>query len=438
MAHTHSHDLGGPSLAGPRARRAVIAALAVAALATLVGLVLLWPGEVTTGGGPDGGSAAGFDAELLDATVTAIEPVPCTGVGDTSSVRCELVRAELTEGPDRGAEATFELVVGGGAPELARGDRIVVSYTATAPPELAYQLADFQRTTPLLVLAALFGVSVVALGRWRGLRALIGVGVSLAVLGAFLLPALLDGRDPLLTALVGAAAIAFVSLFLAHGVNVRTAVALLGALVALGITGALGAVFITATRLTGLADEDATLLRLAGGSVDAEGLLLAGIIIGAMGVLDDVTVTQVATTWELKRAAPGFGPLELYRRAVRVGRDHIASTVNTLVLAYAGASLPLLLLFTQVERSVGDVITGEVVATEVVRTLVGSIGLIAAVPLTTALAALVLGGAPAPGPDGTVDEEVPAELRRPRRRRRRRDPFWDDLPNDEATGFLNQ
>jgi uncharacterized membrane protein len=318
-------------------------------------------------------------------------------------------------------------VVGGGAPELSRGDGIVVSFSPDAPPELAFQLADLQRTRPLLVLAALFGLAVVALGRWRGLLALVGVGVSLVVIGAFLLPALLDGRDPLLTALVGASAIAFVSLFLAHGPNERTAVALLGALSALALTGVLGAVFVAATRLTGLADEEATLLQVAAGGIDAEGLLLAGIVIGAMGVLDDVTVTQVAATWELKRAAPGFGPLELYRRSVRVGRDHIASTVNTLVLAYAGASLPLLLLFTQAERSLGDVLTGEVVATEVVRTLVGSIGLVAAVPLTTALAALVIGGAGPPERAGADDPgTVPPELRRPRRRRRR-DPFWGDL-----------
>jgi len=150
--------------------------------------------------------------------------------------------------------------------------------------------------------------------------------------------------------------------------------------------------FIGLTELTGLADEDARILQLASTAIDLRGLILGGIIIGTLGVLDDVTVTQVSAVWELHRANPDLGRRGLYSAALRIGRDHIASTVNTLVLAYAGASLPLLVLFVEVRRGLGDVLTGETVATEIVRTLVGSIGLVASVPVTTALAALVVTG----------------------------------------------
>jgi uncharacterized membrane protein len=184
--------------------------------------------------------------------------------------------------------------------------------------------------------------------------------------------------------------IALVALYLTHGVSERTTVALLGALSALALTAGLAAVFTAATRLTGFAAEGALFLQVAAVEVDVRGLVLAGIIIGSLGVLDDVTITQASAVWQLHRANPDYGLRQLYDSAVTIGRDHIASAVNTLVLAYAGAALPLLLLFTQAGRSLGFVATSEDVAVEVVRTLVGSIGLIAAVPLTTLLAAVVV------------------------------------------------
>jgi uncharacterized membrane protein len=173
------------------------------------------------------------------------------------------------------------------------------------------------------------------------------------------------------------------------GPHVRTTVALLGTLASLALVGVLAWLFVASTRFTGLASEDAVLLRLGAAEVNPEGLLLAGIVLGTLGVLDDVTVTQASAVWQLRRANPGWGVGALYRSAITVGRDHIASTVNTLVLAYAGASLPLLLLLRQASRPVATVLTGELIATEVVRTLVGGIGLMASVPLTTLIAALV-------------------------------------------------
>ena len=418
MAHGHSHLPGEDDtevLTSPRARGVVWGVLGVVAVATIVGLVTLWPRDQVSVG-----LDIGFGAELVDATVSRVELVPCSGVGDAATVRCELISARVTSGSVRGETGAFELFPSAGTPRLERGDDIVLSYSPDVPDEFAYQFADFQRTNPMLWLAALFAVAVIALGRWKGVRALLGVGISLVVIVTFLLPALLLGDPPILLALVACSAIAYLALFLAHGFNERTAVALLGTLIALGLTGALAVLFVGLTRITGLASEEVLLLQASSGIIDFEGLLLAGIMIGALGVLDDVTVTQVAAVWELKLADRRFGAWELYRRAVNIGRDHIASVVNTLALAYAGAALPLLLLFTQAQRSFTDVVTGEAVAMEVVRTLVGSIGLVAAVPITTGLAALVIAGA-----------TVPVEGGGGRRRGRRRDPFWGDAVWDD-------
>jgi uncharacterized membrane protein len=209
---------------------------------------------------------------------------------------------------------------------------------------------------------------------------------SIGVLTVFLLPAINEGSSPLAVSLVAASVVAFVALYMAHGVSTRTSVALLGTLASLVITGVLALVFVAAANLTGLADDTVLALQATVGGFDVRGLLLAGIVIGSLGVLDDVTVTQVSAVWELRAANPASTASELYAAAVRIGRDHISSTVNTLVLAYAGASLPLLLLFTQAERSIGEIATSEIVAVEIIRALVGSLGLIASVPITTALA----------------------------------------------------
>jgi uncharacterized membrane protein len=250
-------------------------------------------------------------------------------------------------------------------------------------------VVDFQRGGALLALAAVFAAAVLALGRWRGLAALVALGVGFAVLLLFVLPAILAGRDPLAVAVVGAGVTMFAVLYLTHGLSARTSTAVLGTLVSLGLIGALGAGFSAAARLTGLDDQTTALIASLGTAVDARGLLLAGMVIGALGVLDDVTVTQTSAVWELRRADPGLGARALFRAAMRIGRDHVASSVNTLVLAYAGASLPLLLLFHLSGSRLADVATSQEVATEIVRTLVGGIGLVAAVPVTTAVAALV-------------------------------------------------
>jgi uncharacterized membrane protein len=367
------------------AHRALLGIVGLAAVATVIGLLVLWP----NGERPDLSEELGLRAELVRGKVELTERVPCEGTSEGEGIDCIAAHIRLEDGPDRGDVVVVENPVGPSSPEVQNGDRLVLGLAEDAPPGQQYYFADFERRAPLLWLGLLFAVSVVALGRWRGLRALVGLGITLVVLVVFVLPALLEGTSPIAVAIVGSAVVLLVNLYLAHGFNVQTTIAVLGTLASLALIAVLSTVFVSATHLTGFADESAGLLQALSGQIDVRGLLLGGIIIGSLGVLDDVTVTQASAVWELHEANPGYGQRQLYSSAIRIGRDHIASTVNTLVLAYAGASLPLLVLLVEAQRGLGDVLTGETVAAEVVRTLVGSIGLVASVPITTALAAAV-------------------------------------------------
>jgi uncharacterized membrane protein len=342
--------------------------------------VVLWPEDPT----PPVPDVIGPPAELADASVMAVERRPCQGTDESQNVICQEISARLTSGGDAGDTVPLEVSEGPGAPRLDKGDRIVVGVV-----EGTYYFSDYQRRTPMILLGLGFALAVVALARWRGVMALVGLAVSLAVLVKFMLPAILEGRSPVAVSVVGAAAIMFVALYLAHGFNTQTTTAVLGTLGSLLLVGVLAWIFVGASHFSGLASEEAGFLQAAAGRVSLQGLLLGGIVIGSLGVLDDVTVTQASAVWELHQANPAYGFRRLFTAGLRIGRDHIASTVNTLVLAYAGASLPLLVLFTLSNRDLSGVLTGELVASEVVRTLVGSLGLVAAVPLTTALAALV-------------------------------------------------
>jgi len=292
----------------------------------------------------------------------------------------------VTEGDDRGGVFDWEQSI---ESNLRAGDHVLVTPVDTADGGMTYTFFEYQRRTPLLVLGALFVIAVLALGRLRGLGALGGLAASLGVVVVFMIPSLLDGNNALTVALVAASAIAFIAIYLAHGLNVASTVALLSTFASLVLTAVLADLFVEAGKLTGLTEDSSFMLNALGVPIDARGILLAGMVLGSLGVLDDVTVTQVSTVGALRRADPDASSRRLYLDALGVGRDHISSTVNTLFLAYVGAALPLLLLFTEAHQSVGSVATREIVATEIVRALVGSIGLIASVPIATALAAAV-------------------------------------------------
>jgi uncharacterized membrane protein len=386
----HHHDDDRPVSERLRAlasRRVLLGAVVTVVVATVVGLVALWPDGRGRGPQLDGEQ---FFGERVVAAVTSVTRQDCSFSPSPGEFVCDEIVFRVTSGSPKGDTSSFEFPIDAGGARIHDGDHLILAFTADAPEGARYQFADFERRNPMFVLAMVFAAAVVALGRWRGLLALVGVVVSMVVLVAFVLPALLEGSPPVWVALTGTSAVGLVALYLAHGLSERTSVAVLGTVSSLLLTCLLGAVFVDLTHVTGLVSEEVGFLQAFGGDLDFRGLLLAGLVIGALGVLDDVTVTQVAAVWELHHANPARGARWLYRAGLRIGRDHVASAVNTLVLAYAGASLPLLLLFQTADRHLGDVLTGEAIAVEIVRALVGSIGLVASVPITTGLAALVV------------------------------------------------
>lgn len=251
-----------------------------------------------------------------------------------------------------------------------------------------YAFSDFERKRPLYVLAVIFALLAIALGRAKGARALIGLGLSLVVVTQFMVPAILDGTSALAVAVVGSLAVMLLTIFLAHGAGVTSIAAILGSATTLAATAAIGVIAVEAARISGFVTHD---LSLIGTSQQAflslQGLVLAGMVVGALGVLDDVTVSQASTVLALRRANPAQSTRRLFREGLVVGRDHLSATVNTLVLAYAGAALPLLLVLEAQNTTFGEAINSELIATQAVAMLVGSIGLILAVPLTTGLAA---------------------------------------------------
>ena len=376
-----------------RAFTLVAAALAVA---TLAGLVLLWPGEV------DSQIAQGIAVDTERATIERVEEEACAGF---TGQDCQLATARIETGPETGKQVEVQLGGGGLDPDVDPGDEVRLAKAPEPPPGTdavagtGYTLYDFERRGPMLLLLGLFVAVVLAFARWRGALSLAGLGVSLVLVLVFVVPAILDGKEPLLVAVVGSLAIALITIPLAHGWGPKSIAALLGSAASLILTALLALLFTNLTNLTGLASEEAIFLQIGNADVSLQGLLLAGMVIGALGVLDDVTISQASTVLALRRANASLRFRQLFGRALSVGRDHVSATVNTLVLAYVGAALPILLLFSAADLGVSDAANLEVVAKEIVATLVGSIGLIAAVPVTTALAALLASDDAGSGPN---------------------------------------
>jgi uncharacterized membrane protein len=381
------------------AAKVVVGLLVAIGVVVLAGAALLWPsrqkvdiplpfqnaagGAVTTEAGHVLSSALADCGSPSAGAVLTADPVQ--GPGDAG--RCVQNLVAIDSGPNKGARTLLEFSGGPGQPSLAAGDDVRLSRQVDAGGATSYAFYDYERAWPLIALAAVFAVVVVAVARWRGLRALIGIVVAFGVLVVFLLPALRDGAAAVPVSLVASAVILYAVIYLAHGVSLRTSAALLGTLTSLLLAAVLSWAAIELAHLTGLSEDQNNEVAAYLGNVSITGLLLAGFIIGSLGVLNDVTVTQASAVFEL--AEHGGTRRSVFAGAMRVGRDHIASTVYTLVLAYAGSALPLLLLFSVANRALGDVLTGESVAIEIARSAVGGIALALSVPLTTGIAAVL-------------------------------------------------
>jgi uncharacterized membrane protein len=295
----------------------------------------------------------------------------------------------IMSGPEKGQEIIYEngLLPTSSVQTYQMGDKLIIGKSEAQTGEENYYIIDVVRRNSLYVLAALFVGLVVLVSRLRAVRALLALGFSFVVIFLLLLPQILNGHDPVMVSLLAALLILPVTFYMSHGWNKKTHVAILGTFIALVMTGILARLFVNGAQLTGFSSEEATFLRaLKGSQINVQGLLLAGIIIGILGILDDVTVSQASVVKELAKANKSLKGLELFKTAMRVGTDHIASMINTLVLVYTGAAMPLLLLFMDTPKPVTEIINYEMVAVEIVRMLVGSIGLVLAVPLTTLLA----------------------------------------------------
>ncbi|MFA9288717.1 MAG: YibE/F family protein [Weeksellaceae bacterium] len=298
------------------------------------------------------------------------------------------VTVEVLTGADKGKEFTVTLFDQKqiASQKLRVGDTVIISSIVT-PTGSNVVIVDHVRRTPLMVLFALFVGLVIIVGRRKGFLSFLGMLFSFALIGRFIVPQILLGNNPIFISMLGALFIIPVTFYIAHGISWKTTVAVVSTFLSLLITGILAVIFVHFAKLTGFAAEEAVFLQsMTGQTINLQTLLLGGIIIGAMGVLDDITISQTSIVAKLYKTNPKFSFKQLFAESMDIGRDHIASLVNTLILVYAGASLPLFVLFYGSTYQYSELVNMEIIATEIVRTLVSSIGIVAAVPITTVIA----------------------------------------------------
>lgn len=406
--HSHTHDgTSEPTAQAIAARRRANRILAVIliplTLLTLAAMAMMWPSgdreSITLASPYSAAPGVTFDTGTIQRVVTepCTQGTPATTDGTAerpSGTECMFAYTE----PDVGG-SPVKVVIN---PDVARtgevnaGDSIRYLNLTTAQGASgaqgapSYIFVDFIRTLPIALLAVLYAVVVIAVARWRGFRALIGLVGAYFVLVSFMLPGLVEGKPPLLLALVGSTVIMVGVLYFAHGFSARTSTALLGTMFGLAITALLAAWATDAANLVGTGSENAVTLGNMSSNISISGIILCGLIISGLGVLNDVTITQSSAVWELYELAPGTSARKLFTAAMRIGRDHIASTVYTIAFAYAGAALPTLIIVMLYDRPLGEALTSSELSEEVIRTLVGSVGLVLAIPVTTLIAVLVV------------------------------------------------
>ncbi|MDX6371341.1 MAG: hypothetical protein QOD98_329 [Nocardioidaceae bacterium] len=394
--HGHGHSDEVELEVAPLPRAVLLAVLAAVALAAVAGVVLLWPdaGKVDDLKGSVGFATAG--TTFPSATIDEVQPAcPRTGPdqpADTSKP-CGQIKVTVDEGADKGTEVTVGVPPEVSDAGLHNGDHLILIRAPAKdgrPASLNYY--EIERATSLWLVAGLFVVVVVAVARLRGLMALIGLGVAGAVVGGFVIPALLTGRPAVPVALAASAVIMYVVLYTTHGISLRTSAALAGTLAGMALTAGIGWWSVGSAHLTGVVDDGGRILSTFAGEISLQELLVAAVIISGLGVLNDVTITQASVVWELRGASPTMNRRRLFASAMRIGRDHIASTIYTIVFAYAGTALTLLLAVSLYDRSWLDLLGTEEIAEELVRSFASSIGLVLAVPATTAIAVAVVPG----------------------------------------------
>ncbi|MET0467164.1 MAG: YibE/F family protein [Aeromicrobium sp.] len=387
MAHSHSHSHSPLSEGPPRRGLALALTAVVLLIATLAvsAMIALWPDadQVPRNQNPYGADGV----STVEATVTGVEPFDCNSGGEgpdgTVEVAGDCARVTASVGDETG---TFDLDASRYSAGIDPGDEVQLIRIQPEGQEASYEFLDFRRGVPLVSLAAIFAVLVIAIARWRGLFALVGIGVTLVALTKFMLPAFLAGEPPLAVAVVGSTVIMIVVLYLAHGISIRTTSALFGTFVGIALTAVIGLWATGWSQLSGIGSEDDQRLIATVPDLSLSAIVAGTMVIAGPGVLNDVTVKQASAVWEMRALQPAARGSAVFASAMRIGRDHIASSVYTLVFAYAGSAMTVLLLASAYQRGLADIATTEEIGQEIVRTLVGAIGLVLAVPVTTLFA----------------------------------------------------
>ena len=397
VSHSHAHSYEGPTtvegrLRQRRASQILIVILVPLAIWTLVGLVLLWPTDIRSHIQGDVAQFSVPGMTMPKGEVLSVNEISCAGLeGAAVSVdqTCAALTVKLLEGEDVDKDVQVNVTSAIYDSGVEPGQRVMVYRVPTLEGQANYQFADFARTAPVVFFAVLFLLVTVAVARRRGLLSVLGLGWAAFIMVAFLFPALISGSNPTLVTLIGSSAIMFVVLYFTHGFNARTTTALLGTMFGLIIAAVLSAVVVNWAHLTGVASEEDYTLQAAAPDMRLTAVVLSGMIIAALGGLNDVTITQASAVWELADDPRKTAP-QIFRQAMRIGRDHIASTVYTIVFATAGASMSVLLLLAMYDRPLYSTIMTEQFSIEILRTLVGAIGLTLAMPVTTAIGALLV------------------------------------------------
>ena len=372
--------------------------LLIGFILSAISTVALWPSNTPARVDKSFQETSSLPQNIADGTVAVTTEAACgsPSVGrtfddtprepTTSTGTCTRAIVDITSGSDKGKRTLIETSHKPGDPDLCEGDKIRMTRHATDDGSMGYAFNDYQRKVPIIAWLIITAIAMVAIGSWRGARSLVGLVITMAIIGAFMLPALLRGGDPLLLAVTSCALIMFVVIYLVHGISWKSSSALAGTIIALGLAAIMAGWGI-----------DNLLVQLYLPDVTVHGLMLAGFIVGAIGALNDATVAQASTVNELAIIDRKASPWRLFAGGMQVGRDHIASMLYTLILSYAGAALPMLLLITASERPLGQVLTSDLIATEIVRSAVGAIALALAVPITTIIAAVTV----KPDPDAS-------------------------------------